>query len=39
MLTGLFWFEWRRRRFVPILGEIQQEQLKSAPEIKHRDAA
>ncbi|HSN79036.1 MAG TPA: branched-chain amino acid ABC transporter permease [Rhodoferax sp.] len=39
MLTGLFWFEWRRRRFVPILAEIQQEKLKNAPEIKHRDAA
>ncbi|HSN80039.1 MAG TPA: branched-chain amino acid ABC transporter permease [Rhodoferax sp.] len=38
-LAGMGWFEWQRRRFVPILGEIQQEQLKSAPEIKQQDAA
>ena len=38
-LAGMGWFEWQRRRFLPILGEIQQEQLKNAPEIKHQDAA
>ena len=38
-LAGLGWFEWRRRRFVPMLGEIQQEQLENVQKIKHQDPA
>ncbi|WP_296494532.1 branched-chain amino acid ABC transporter permease [Rhodoferax sp.] len=38
-LAGLGWFEWRRRRFVPILVEIQQEQLENVQKIKHQDPA
>ena len=42
MLTGVFWFEWRRRRYAPVLREIQRAQLEpqeNAHEIKYRDPA